>query len=53
MEEATENLVCPRCGEETLDPVMERNAVSRYKDEYICSDCGLSEALGSAVAWYM
>lgn len=43
------SLTCPRCGEEKLDPVMERNALSRNSDEYVCSDCGTAEALEVAL----
>lgn len=36
---------CPRCGNETLKKDLVLNALSRYRDEYICSDCGVAEAL--------
>jgi len=38
-------LQCPACGENTLDEIEVRNALSRYCKKYICSDCGLREAL--------
>ena len=34
---------CPRCGEWMTDP--SRQALSRRADVYICSSCGVSEAL--------
>lgn len=37
--------LCPACGEKKLNPVMVRNALSRYKSTYICSDCGTLEAV--------
>lgn len=36
---------CPRCGERTMREPKEMNALSRFRDEYICSDCGVGEAL--------
>lgn len=36
---------CPRCGNNNMNPVKEMNALSRYVDIYICSDCGTDEAL--------
>jgi hypothetical protein len=37
---------CPRCGERKLDPEKARNALSRRDNEtYVCSDCGLDEAM--------
>jgi predicted RNA-binding Zn-ribbon protein involved in translation (DUF1610 family) len=38
---------CPRCNEEKLHPIDARNSLSRKDNEtYICSDCGMDEALG-------
>ena len=36
--------LCPRCGR-SMDEKLVRNAVSRYARVYICSDCGMDEAL--------
>jgi predicted RNA-binding Zn-ribbon protein involved in translation (DUF1610 family) len=36
--------VCPRCGQNTMDPEIHRNALSRYEDIYICNACGFDEA---------
>jgi hypothetical protein len=42
----TENKICPRCNERTLNPVPALNALSRLDNHtYICPDCGLEEAL--------
>ena len=38
------NLNCPACGENKLDCYEIRNALSRYRKAYICSDCGMREA---------
>lgn len=40
----SENRLCPRCGK-PLRPNDIENAISRYVDIYICSDCGTAEAL--------
>jgi len=37
--------VCPRCGNLMREKQVE-NALSRYADVYICSDCGVAEAFG-------
>lgn len=37
--------VCPRCGRETMREPDVLNALSRYEDYYICSDCGTEEAI--------
>lgn len=47
--------LCPACKENQLDPIEVRNALSRYRDEYICGPCGTREAFegdfwGSKVA---
>lgn len=36
---------CPRCGHERMMPEAVRNALSRYADVYICSECGMDEAM--------
>ena len=36
---------CPRCGHERMKPEAVRNALSRYADVYICSECGMDEAM--------
>lgn len=36
---------CPRCGHERMKPEAVRNAISRYADVYICSECGMDEAM--------
>lgn len=36
---------CPGCKLATLDPVKVRNSLSRYCNLYICTGCGLREAL--------
>ena len=36
--------VCPRCGQNTMDPEIHRNALSRYEDIHICNSCGSEEA---------
>lgn len=40
--------ICPRCGQAKMLNPIERNALSRKEDVYICSDCGLQEALEDA-----
>lgn len=44
-----EQTKCPRCGGD-LSPVLAENALSRYADVYICSDCGTDEATRDAVS---
>lgn len=36
---------CPRCGHSRMDPVPVRNALSRRANVYICSECGMDEAM--------
>lgn len=38
-------LLCPRCGRNTMDTNLYRNALSRRADVYICSECGTAEAM--------
>jgi len=40
-----EHMRCPRCGHDTMDMAVHRNAKSRYMDIYVCSDCGTAEAM--------
>lgn len=37
------NMPCPRCGQHHMKKDMAENALSRYTDIYICSDCGRDE----------
>ena len=37
--------LCPRCGRDTMDPVLHRNALSRQADIEICPSCGGEEAI--------
>ena len=40
-----EHMACPRCGKDSLNPSIHRNAASRHADIYVCDDCGTAEAL--------
>jgi len=40
-----ENLTCPRCGRQNMNPVSVRNALSRYADVMVCDECGTDEAM--------
>ena len=40
---------CPKCLNELKQP-LEINALSRHRHEYICSDCGVEEALDDYLA---
>ena len=42
---AGEQMPCPRCGRDTMDAVLLHNALSRHADLYLCSVCGMDEAL--------
>lgn len=43
---AGEWMPCPRCGQDTMKPVLHTNALSRHaKGVYICDECGTSEAM--------
>ncbi len=45
-QEAGEHMPCPRCGLDTMKPVLTTNALSRHADGlYLCDDCGTSEAM--------
>ena len=39
-----EKMVCPRCGRNTLKAPLTHNALSRYADLYVCSECGITES---------
>ena len=39
------NWPCPRCGHWTMDRNTTRNALSRRAKIYICSSCGMEEAM--------
>lgn len=38
---------CPRCGNNTMNPILEDNAISRYAAISICDMCGMAEAMES------
>ena len=40
-----EHMACPRCGRDSMNPAIHRNALSRHADIYVCDDCGTAEAL--------
>ncbi len=44
-QESGDLMYCPRCGRESMDSVLLRNAMSRHADLHICSDCGTAEAM--------
>lgn len=39
---------CPRCGNDSMNEKLTRNALSRRADIYICDACGMEEALMDA-----
>ena len=39
------NWPCPRCGQWSMDRNLTRNALSRRAVIYICSNCGMEEAM--------
>ena len=41
---AESETLCPRCGQNKLKAPLAHNALSRYTDLYICSECGMTEA---------
>ena len=43
-QEAGKYTLCPRCGQDTMNPSLPRNALSRITDMMICSTCGMDEA---------
>ena len=42
---AGERLTCPRCGEDAMFTDLCCNSLSRRADIYICSVCGMEEAM--------
>lgn len=42
---AGKRMPCPRCGRDAMDAVLLHNALSRHADLYLCSVCGMDEAL--------
>ena len=36
---------CPRCGSNTMDSELVRNALSRRANVHICNRCGINEAM--------
>ena len=46
LQQAGEHMPCPRCGRDTMKPVLHTNALSRHTDGiYVCDDCGTAEAM--------
>lgn len=45
IQRSSKKTLCPRCGRDSMNEKMCRNAVSRYARVYICNDCGTDEAL--------
>ena len=43
-QDAGEQMLCPRCGRNTMKKNIHTNALSRYADIYICDACGTEEA---------
>ena len=44
-QDAGEHMPCPRCGRDSMKPVLATNALSRHADVYICDECGTDEAI--------
>ena len=44
-QDAGEQMLCPRCGRDTMKESIHTNAQSRHADVYICDACGTEEAL--------
>ena len=44
-QDAGEQMLCPRCGRNTMKKNIHTNALSRHVDVYICDACGTEEAL--------
>lgn len=40
-----EYTLCPRCGRDTMNPELSRNALSRQADIMVCERCGYDEAM--------
>ena len=43
-QDAGEKMTCPRCGRNVLKEPLTHNALSRYADLYVCSECGITES---------
>ena len=39
-QQASEHMLCPRCGKDTMKPDLHTNALSRHADLYVCDKCG-------------
>ena len=48
-QDAGEHMPCPRCGRDTMKPILHTNALSRHEDVYVCDACGTNEALRVAM----
>jgi DNA-directed RNA polymerase subunit M/transcription elongation factor TFIIS len=44
-QQSGELTTCPRCGCDTMNPVLYHNAMSRFADAYVCPTCGNAEAM--------
>ena len=44
-QDAGEQMLCPRCGRNTIKAPLAHNALSRYADLYVCDDCGQAKAM--------
>ena len=44
-QDAGEQMLCPRCGRDTMNENIHTNALSRHAEIYICDACGTEEAL--------
>jgi predicted RNA-binding Zn-ribbon protein involved in translation (DUF1610 family) len=45
-QEAGEQMLCPRCGRDTMKTTLTTNALSRHADGiYVCDECGTAEAM--------
>jgi predicted RNA-binding Zn-ribbon protein involved in translation (DUF1610 family) len=44
-QDAGEQMICPRCGRNTIKAPLGHNALSRYADLYVCDECGMTEAM--------
>lgn len=46
-----EGVTCPACEDNMLKPESVHNSYSRYANHYICSGCGIKEALAKKFFW--
>ncbi len=44
-QDAGDKMLCPRCGYDNMKEPILHNALSRYADVLICTDCGVTEAM--------